>query len=88
MTESRNNFHAVNSTVIVVELTVKLYHKFAALNILRWCYRLLGLSWMERKINKWLLDMIGSGFVLRRRMAESGEEYKDKSCEKTASKNG
>ena len=41
-----------------------------------WCYgRLLGVSWMERIRNKWVLEMIGSVLKLRKSRAYGGEEY-------------
>ena len=36
-----------------------------------WCYRrLLRVSWMERKTNKWVLEKIDSVLMLRKSMAE------------------
>ena len=36
-----------------------------------WCYqRLLRVSWVERKTNKWVLEKIGSVLMLRKSMAE------------------
>ena len=36
-----------------------------------WCYRrLLGVSWKEKKTNKWMLEKIGSVLTLRKSMSE------------------
>lgn len=36
-----------------------------------WCYRrVLRISWRDRRTNKWVLDKIGSGMVLRKGIAE------------------
>ena len=36
-----------------------------------WCYRrVLRISWKDRRTNKWVLDKIGSGMVLRKGIAE------------------
>ena len=43
-----------------------------------WCYRrLLSVSWMERKTNKWVLEKIGSVLMLRKSMSERNIRFFD-----------